>query len=68
MTTAAHLIGTAEAARRLGLRLRTVQRLIAAGDLPYAAQVGGRYLLDPNAVDAYRAIGHVPARLASAAS
>lgn len=54
MAATAHLIGTGETARRLGLSLRKVQRLIDSGELPYAQRVGGRYVLDPAVVEAYR--------------
>jgi excisionase family DNA binding protein len=39
------LLSTADAARRLGISIRRVQRLIQLGLLP-AQQVGGRFVID----------------------
>lgn len=50
MTNGQRLLTTGEVAKRLGLHIRKVQRMVEAGEIPIAETVGGRHLIDASVV------------------
>lgn len=50
MTNGQRLLTTGEVAKRLGLHIRKVQRMVEAGEIPIAETVGGRHLIAASVV------------------